>query len=88
MKKGPISQLEGQAPEGPHLAVITDMSGMALALPPGTVMLEVLDPTRPDRVTRMVLQEVKHGRWTFQCGCGNPHCKVKIVASLTQSGSH
>jgi len=83
-----ISDLVGKVPEGPHLGLITDSSGLAVAIPPGAVMLEIIDPTRPDRVRRLVVKEVKRGRWTFKCGCVNPRCTVEVTFRATETGSH
>lgn len=83
-----INHVRGRLLEKPHLGVITDESGEALALPPGAVMLEIIDAKRPDRINRLVLKEVKHGKWTFKCGCNNPRCTRVITFRATETGAH
>jgi hypothetical protein len=83
-----MSDIEGDVPSVPHLAFFTSASGMATAFVPGNVLAEVIDPNRADRITRLILKEVKHGKWTFKCGCSNPRCTVQVVFRAAQSGSH
>ena len=82
-------ELEGKPPEGPHLAVVTHSSGLSMAMPPGAVIMQILDPKDPRKISRMILTKVSNGRWEFKCGCLDENCTVEIAATIRQvRGSH
>lgn len=80
--------LEGKVPDGAHLAVLTDESGLFTAIPPGATVLLVEDPSRMDRVFPMILAKVNRRTMEFICGCGEQGCTRRYVYKLLSGGGH
>lgn len=83
-----INSLEGMAPSENHLAVYTDQSGLALALPRGTLMVIVEKLAKGDRATPIVLTDVAPMRIKFKCGCGKEGCSRTVTFKATWKGFH
>lgn len=81
-------EIEGTAPTKPHFTVLTDESGLAMAIPPGATMFIVEDPTRMDKVFPLILLSVSRRRIVFACGCGNASCTRKYVYTLARGLGH
>lgn len=77
----------GDAPKGPHLAAVTDESGLATALPPGAMIHVVEDARDWRKVHRMVLVLVSLKKLVFRCMC-NPNCTVVRTYTLREAGRH
>lgn len=71
-----------------HLAVMTDATGEAVPVFPGMVMLEVLDPTRPDLVTPLILLKVTRKGWYFKCACKRKGCTRGLRLRVEWGGRH
>ncbi len=89
-RPGPLinPQLEGEPPKGPHLALYTDKSGLALAIPVGAHISIVEDPKRVDMIFPLILVAVSHRRLVFRCACMQPDCTRVFKAPLTAEGWH
>lgn len=53
---------ETGGPDQPHFALLTDESGMRLAIPPGASLWIVEDKSQADKIFPMVLKSVRHNR--------------------------
>jgi len=82
------SSIEGDVPEGAHLAVLTDESGLATAIPRGATVYLIEDPTRADRIFPMVLYSVSKTKIVFLCGCGERGCTRRYDYALTRKLGH
>jgi hypothetical protein len=83
-----MNTLEGKPPKDPHLIVWTSKSGInAMPLPKGCMMGIVLDPTRPDEFSRMLLVEIRPSRLVFRCTCDSK-CTTVFTYRLETSGKH
>ncbi len=80
--------IEGEPPVGAHLAVLTDDTGHAMALPVGCTMYIIEDPTRADKTFPVVLARVNRRVIEFLCACGNPSCTRKYRFVNNVSGWH
>lgn len=80
---------EGEPPRDPHLALITDFTtGLATPIPPGAVILQIMDPNRADGVTPLILTKVAIRGWTFRCACGDPNCTRVLKMQAKWEGFH
>lgn len=79
---------EGEPPEGPHFALYTDRSGLAIAVPVGARLDLVLDPTRPDGITPQFIAKLTRRQIIFRCACMRPECTRTLTYSLRVSGWH
>lgn len=87
--RGPVTAIEGRPPSVGHLAFYTDPSGLATAVPPGGVIAIVVDPRRPQAISRVVLRRVVNvDSFEVECGCGNPRCTRVGKAVIRWTGSH
>lgn len=59
------SQLEAAGPDGPHLALLMDESGMRVAIPPGASLWVVEDKSKADKIFPLTLKSVSHKKLTF-----------------------
>lgn len=82
------SNIEGDAPSEPHLALYTDESGLATAIPPGATLFLVEDPSRADKVFPMILLSVSKKALLFACACGDASCTRKYKFVNNVSGMH
>lgn len=53
---------EVKGPDEAHFALLTDESGMRLAIPPGASLWIVEDKSQADKIFPMVLRSVRHNR--------------------------
>lgn len=83
-----VKNIEGPAPEEPHLAVYTDgPGGLATAIPPGAMMLRVLDSKVAHVADRMILVKVGRDTLDFKCACNN-ECKAWFRYTRVEHGKH
>lgn len=68
------SDIEGDVPNEPHLALLTDDTGLATAIPVGATLYIVEDASRADKVFPVVLAKVSRRAIVFVCACGEPNC--------------
>ncbi len=80
--------IEGEPPDQPHLGLLTDNSGAAIAIPPGATMYLILDPSRADKVIPLVLFKVSLKKLEFLCACGNRKCSKRYVFVAQNKGFH
>ena len=57
---------EVKGPDEGHFALLTDESGMRLAIPPGASLWIVEDKSQADKIFPMVLKSVRHNRIVLQ----------------------
>lgn len=72
----------------PHLALLTDETGTAIAIPPGANLFIIEDASRADGVFPLVLLAVSRKNLRFQCGCGIPKCTRTAEAVIKWKGKH
>lgn len=80
-------ELSGKAPDQPHLGVLR-RGDVMLAMPPGSNMFIVTDPTRPDGVLPLLLVKVTEKAITFRCNCGESSCTRVLQYRLKATGWH
>lgn len=71
----------------PHLGLLIK-DGTMVAIPKGATMALIMDPSRLDGITPMVLTKVALKSLTFRCACGNPKCSRVLKYTLSSSGQH
>lgn len=81
-------ELSGEAPTEPHLGVIRNARGEMLAMPPGSQMFIVTDPTRADGVMPLLLIKVNPKYLTFHCNCGQAECTRVLQYRVKAMGHH
>lgn len=62
-----------EAPKEPHLGLLIK-EGQTVAIPPGATMFIIMDPSRAEMITPLVLARVSPKELTFHCACGDPKC--------------
>jgi hypothetical protein len=87
------NNLLGDVPDQPHLGLITDETGAAIAIVPGASMMIIEDPSRADKVFPVVLAKVafKSGvpdYLLFICACGEIGCSRNYRFKCTTGGWH
>ncbi len=82
------SQIEGVAPTEPHLAVVRNQSGQVLALPVGSQMFIITDPTHLEGVIPVILVKVQTKYITFRCNCGQAECTRVLQYRVKAMGHH
>lgn len=81
--------IEGRGPNGPHLALVTNISGAAVAIPPGALMYLIEDAGNINKIFPLVLAEgLDHKHIRFKCGCGKEGCNRTVVFKATWKGYH
>lgn len=80
--------IEGRGPSGAHLALVTNISGAATAIPPGALMYLVEDPRDINKIFPLVLADVDHKHLRFRCGCGKKGCTRTVVFKALWKGYH
>ncbi len=84
----PLREIRGTSPKVPHLALSTDISGTAIAIPPGALLFIVERPGDVTSVTPIVLESVDHNNLRFRCGCGRPDCTRWVRFKASWRGHH
>ncbi len=82
---------EVEAPDKPHLALLTKEYEGPVALPikPGSIMMIIMDPKDPVRgMYPIALVRVSPKRLDFMCPCGQSNCSRRVVFHATWSGKH
>ena len=59
------AELESAGPDGPHLALLMDESGMRVAIPPGASLWVVEDKAKPEKIFPLTLKAVSHKKLSF-----------------------
>lgn len=72
----------------PHLALIEDASGEAIMIPPGAMVVEIMDPTSASAVLPLILMKVSRKGWYFRCGCKKPGCDRFLRMRPEWGGRH
>jgi hypothetical protein len=72
----------------PHLGLITDASGAAVAIPPGATMLWILDASDAESIIPLMLTKVTSKKWEFRCNCGKPSCTQTFTFAASRRGQH
>ena len=89
MNRNPISAIEGEAPDGPHIAYLKDQAtGLAEPLPVGSVWILVPDPKAVHTAVRMILAKVAPRQLVFKCFCNNPRCTKVYKWDRKEEGTH
>lgn len=78
-----------KAPNGPHLGLHTgNATNDVIAIPKGSVMYIITDPTQKDGVLPVVLMSVSPKRIVFGCGCKGKSCNVRYEFRASRTGNH
>ena|SRR3990167_3346981 len=91
IEKPKTLQEEVKAPSQPHLGLLTHEFGSisTVPIPPGSIMMIVMDPKDPKRgLYPIALVKVSPKRLEFKCPCGDGRCNRKVVFNGTWSGFH
>lgn len=87
MATKPLVPKQHNAPEGSHLAVLTDV-GTVRAFPVGTTFVFIGDADDKETWIPMVLIKATMKRWAFRCACGKPKCTQVYTYSVSRQGHH